>query len=186
MRSRQIQPPEHSPRCYWMTGLSGAGKTTLARAFADAHNANGQVRVVVLDGDVVQAGLCDDLWLSAADRLENERRLAAVASLLVDAGLNVVVSAISPTRAARSAARAAFESGTFWEVYVATPLHTCMVRDVKGLYNLAAQGQLTELTGVGVPYEVPEAPDVILVGEGDVAVAVTDWLAQEDANCLPH
>ena len=181
-----MQPPERSPRCYWMTGFSGAGKTTLAQAFADAHNLKGQVRVVVLDGDVVRAGLCGDLGFSEADRLENARRMAAVARLLVDAGLTVVVSAISPSRAARAAARAAFAPGTFWEVYVATPLATCMARDVKGLYNLAAQGQLPELTGVGAPYEAPEAPDVILVGEGDVAVAVTDWLAQEDANWLPH
>jgi adenylyl-sulfate kinase len=173
-----IQHSQSSPRCYWMTGLSGAGKSTLARLFADAHNAHGQVRVVVLDGDVVRAGLCSDLGFSADDRLENARRLAAVARLLVDAGLTVVVSAISPSLAARAAARAAFEPGTFWEVYVATPLTTCMARDVKGLYRRSAQGLLPQLTGVGAPYEAPEAPDIHLLGEGDRAQVLSNWLAQ--------
>jgi adenylyl-sulfate kinase len=161
-----------------MTGLSGAGKTTLARAFRDAHHAHGQLRVVVLDGDEVRAGLCSDLGFSAADRLENARRLAAVARLLVDAGLTVVVSAISPTHKARALARSAFVPGTFVEVHVATPLATCMARDVKGLYRQAAQGQLVQMTGVDAPYEVPAAPDVRLNGEGDLAQVLADWLAQ--------
>ncbi|ARV18606.1 Adenylyl-sulfate kinase [Curvibacter sp. AEP1-3] len=138
----------------------------------DQLNADGVVRVVVLDGDEVRAGLCSDLGFGMQDRIENSRRLAAVARLLVDAGLVVVVSAISPYRAARAQARAMFEPGTFWEVHVATPLSTCMARDVKGLYGAARAGQLPQLTGVGATYEEPEAPDARLMGEGDVLVSV--------------
>lgn len=165
-----------------MTGLSGAGKTTLAHAFRDLCNADGQVRVVVLDGDAVRAGLCSDLGFGAADRLENARRLAAVARLLVDAGLSVVVSAISPTHAARAAARAVFAPGTFWVVHVATPLATCRARDVKGLYQRAAQGQLQQFTGVSAPYEAPEAPELRLLGEGDIAPVLAQWWASA---CMP-
>jgi adenylylsulfate kinase len=152
--------------CFWMTGLSGAGKTTLAHAMRERVNADGVVRLVVLDGDEVRASLCKDLGFSAADRQENSRRLAAMARLLVDAGLVVVVSAISPFRAARESARGAFVEGTFWEVHVATSLQTCMARDVKGLYRKAREGSLGNLTGVGADYEEPLTPDIRVLGEG--------------------
>nr|CBA28126.1 Adenylyl-sulfate kinase [Curvibacter putative symbiont of Hydra magnipapillata] len=161
------------PCCFWMTGLSGAGKTTLAHAMRERVNADGVVRLVVLDGDEVRASLCKDLGFSAADRQENSRRLAAMARLLVDAGLVVVVSAISPYRAARESARSAFVEGTFWEVHVATPLQTCMARDVKGLYRKAREGSLGNLTGVGADYEEPLTPDIRVLGEGDIHEAVS-------------
>lgn len=160
-----------------MTGLSGAGKTTLANALREHVNADGIVRLVVLDGDEVRAGLCKDLGFSAADRLENSRRLAAMARLLVDAGLVVVVSAISPYRAARERARAAFASGTFFEVHVATPLEVCMSRDVKGLYHKARVTGLKQMTGLSASadavYEEPINPDLRLAGEGDLESAVS-------------
>jgi adenylyl-sulfate kinase len=159
-----------------MTGLLGAGKTTLAQALRDRLNADGAVRVVVLDGDAVRATLCSDLGFGTQDRFENSRRLAAVARLLVDAGLVVVVSAISPYRAARAQARAMFKPGTFFEVHVATPLSVCMARDVKGLYKAAVRGQLPKMTGVGSAYEEPEAPEVWVLGEGDLAMNVDELL----------
>lgn len=130
------------PCCIWMTGLSGAGKTTLAKALRDRLNADGVVRVVVLDCDELQAGMCKDLGSGAADRMETSRRMAAVARLLVSHGLVVVVSTMAPFRAARANARAGFEPGTFFEVHVATPLKTCMARDVKGLYRKARVGAI--------------------------------------------
>ena len=151
-----------------MTGYSGAGKTTLARAMQAHWNADGAVRLVVLDGDVVREGLCSDLGFSPNDRFENSRRLASMARLLLDEGLSVVVSAISPYRAARAAARAQFDLGTFVEVHVATSLSTCMVRDVKGLYREAKNGRLSMLTGVGSSYEEPFNPEVRVNGEGDL------------------
>lgn len=170
------------PCCFWMTGLSGAGKTTLAHAMRDRINADGVVRLVVLDGDEVRASLCKDLGFSAADRQENSLRLAAVARLLVDAGMVVVVSAISPYRAARESARAAFAPGTFLEVHVATPLEVCMARDVKGLYRKAREGAPIQMTGMhttsDASYEVPTAPDVRIVGEGDLDASVALLLAR--------
>ncbi|MFM7002190.1 MAG: adenylyl-sulfate kinase [Limnohabitans sp.] len=164
--------------CFWMTGLSGAGKTTLAHALRERVNADGVVRLVVLDGEVVRASLCKDLGFSAADRMENSRRLAAMARLLVDAGLVVVVSAISPYRAGRESARAAFVPGTFYEVHVATSLQTCMARDVKGLYRKAREGAIAKMPGVSSPYEEPITPDLRVVGEGDLDAAVSLLLAQ--------
>lgn len=156
------------PCCYWMTGYSGAGKTTLARAMQAHWNADGTVRLVVLDGDVVRKGLCSDLGFSLNDRFENSRRLASMARLLLDEGLSVVVSAISPYSAARAAARAQFARGTFVEVHVATPLSACMARDAKGLYQQAKNGKLPRLTGIGSTYEEPFNPEVRVNGEGDL------------------
>ncbi|MBT9502922.1 MAG: adenylyl-sulfate kinase [Burkholderiaceae bacterium] len=147
------------PSTWWLTGLSGAGKSTLAEALSQALVARG-VRCFVLDGDVVRAGLCRDLGFSAADRQEHIRRVAEVARLMNEAGLQVICALISPARADREMARQIIGAEAFIEVYLATPLQACEARDPKGLYKRARAGSLPGFTGIDAPYEAPEAPAV--------------------------
>lgn len=153
------------PLCIWFTGLSGAGKTTLATLLDARLHAIGH-HCFVLDGDNVRHGLNKDLGFSDADRVENIRRVAEVAKLMVDAGLIVLVSFISPFRTERDAARALFAQGEFLEVFVNTPLPECERRDVKGLYARARAGLLPQFTGIDSPYEVPLAPEIMVNTEG--------------------
>ncbi|WP_095192170.1 adenylyl-sulfate kinase [Pseudomonas sp. Irchel 3A7] len=142
------------PRCLWLTGLSGAGKSTLANALELQLNQRG-LHTFVLDGDNLRAGLCRDLGMGADCRRENIRRMAEVARLMVEAGLIVIVAAISPFRVEREAARRLFAEGDFIEVYVSTPFAVCAQRDPKGLYLAARQGRIKDFTGVDSPYEAP-------------------------------
>ncbi|WP_247570001.1 adenylyl-sulfate kinase [Ralstonia pseudosolanacearum] len=151
-------PVDAAGCCYWFTGLSGAGKTTLALHVSEVLRRTGRT-VIVLDGDRLRGGLNSDLGFAREDRRENTRRIAEVAKLLVAEGFVVLVSAISPYAEDRRAARARFESGTFHEVFVATDLATCMARDTKGLYARACAGALQNLTGFGDPYEPPKLPE---------------------------
>lgn len=146
------------PRCIWLTGLSGAGKSTLANAFEVQLNQQG-LHTALLDGDNLRQGLCRGLGMDAESRKENIRRIAEVARLMVDAGLIVIVAAISPFRADREAARQLFSEGTFIEVYVSTPFEVCAQRDPKGLYREARAGRIKHFTGLDSPYEAPLAPD---------------------------
>ncbi|MGE8067183.1 adenylyl-sulfate kinase [Pseudomonas sp. NPDC089569] len=146
------------PRCLWLTGLSGAGKSTLANALELQLNQRG-LHTFVLDGDNLRAGLCRDLGMDPESRRENIRRMAEVARLMVDAGLIVIVAAISPFRSDRDAARALFAEGEFIEVYVSTPFDVCERRDPKGLYLAARQGRLKSFTGIDSPYEAPLSPE---------------------------
>jgi bifunctional enzyme CysN/CysC len=148
----------------WFTGLSGAGKSTIAAAVAERLLAANRP-VTILDGDEIRRGLNSDLGFSAADRSENIRRVGEVARLMAEAGLVVLVPVISPYRADRDRARAIHAAAglSFVEVFVDTPLDVCEQRDPKGLYARARAGELTGLTGVDDPYEVPEAADVRIV-----------------------
>ncbi|SDA96071.1 adenylylsulfate kinase [Pseudomonas sp. NFACC15-1] len=146
------------PRCIWLTGLSGAGKSTLANALEVQLNRQG-LHTSLLDGDNLRQGLCRGLGMDAESRQENIRRIAEVARLMVDAGLIVIVAAISPFRADREAARQLFSEGTFVEVYVSTPFDVCARRDPKGLYREARAGRIKNFTGLDSPYEAPLAPD---------------------------
>ena len=148
-----------TPRCIWFTGLSGSGKSTLASLLEQRLFALGK-HTYLLDGDNVRHGLNRDLGFTEADRVENIRRVAEVAKLMVDAGLVVLVSFISPFRSERRMARDLFAEGEFVEVYVDTPLAACEQRDVKGLYAKARRGELKNFTGIDSPYEPPEAPQV--------------------------
>ena len=141
----------------WFTGLSGAGKTTICRTVATELLALG-LQVEVIDGDVIRHHLCKDLGFSKADRDENIRRIAFVSQLLTRNGTIVLVSAISPYRAGRDAARRSI--GDFLEVYVNTPLSVCEMRDAKLLYQKARAGKLTGFTGIDDPYEPPLEPDI--------------------------
>jgi len=141
----------------WLTGLSGAGKTTICSALYTELLARG-FRVEVLDGDVIRKLFCSDLGFSKEDRDENIRRIGLVAELLTRNGVVVLISAISPYRAAREEVRARI--GDFIEVYVNTPLEVCEQRDPKGLYKKARRGEIAGFTGIDDPYEAPLAPDV--------------------------
>lgn len=141
----------------WLTGLSGAGKTTLAQALSLALNNSGR-RCTVLDGDVLRRGLSRDLGFSQQGRSENIRRTAEVARLMNDAGLIVVAALISPLRSDRAHASAIVGAQRFREIHVSTPLAVCEAADVKGLYRRARQGELPLFTGISAPYEAPETP----------------------------
>jgi bifunctional enzyme CysN/CysC len=147
------------PRCVWLTGLSGAGKSTIANLLEKRLHAQGR-HTYVLDGDNVRNGLNRDLGFSAEDRDENIRRVAEVARLMVDAGLIVIVAFISPFRRERSMARGLFASGEFVEVFVDAPLAECERRDPKGLYAKARRGELRDFTGIDSPYEAPLSPEI--------------------------
>ena len=148
-------------RCLWFTGLSGSGKSTIANLLERRLHAEGK-HTYILDGDNVRHGLNRDLGFTEADRVENIRRVAEVAKLLVDAGLIVLVAFISPYRAERQLARGLFDPGEFVEVFVDTPLEECERRDVKGLYAKARRGELKNFTGIDSDYEPPRAPEIHL------------------------
>ena len=150
---------DQQPCVVWFTGLSGSGKSTIADKLEQKLNAEGR-HTYLLDGDNIRHGLNRDLGFTDADRVENIRRVAEVAGLMVDAGLIVLVSFISPFRAERQLARERVGADEFVEVYVDTPLEVVEARDVKGLYKKARRGELPHFTGVDSPYEPPEQPDL--------------------------
>ena len=149
------------PAVLWFTGLSGAGKSTIANLVEKALHAQGS-HTMTLDGDNVRHGLNRDLGFSEADRVENIRRVAEVAKLFVEAGLIVIVSFISPYRTDRQLARESVADSQFIEVFVDTPVDECRRRDPKGLYERADRGELRSFTGVDAPYEAPLAPEIRL------------------------
>lgn len=148
-----------TPYTLWMTGLSGAGKSTIA--FQVERNLLDQgYAVFVLDGDNLRHGLNRDLGFSDGDRTENLRRAAEVAKLFNEAGMIVLTSFISPTERDRATARDIIGADRFIEVFVDTPLAVCEARDPKGLYALARSGKLAQFTGISAPYDMPVAPDI--------------------------
>lgn len=167
------------PRCLWFTGLSGAGKSTIANRVEQMLHAQGR-HTYMLDGDNLRTGLNRDLGFTTADRVENVRRAAECARLMVDAGLIVLVALISPFRDDRDMARRLLGDGDFVEVFVDTPLAVCEGRDPKGLYRKARAGKLPNFTGIDSPYEAPEAPEIHLDGTGlsvdEAAGRVVSWL----------
>jgi bifunctional enzyme CysN/CysC len=149
------------PTVLWLTGLSGSGKSTVANLVESELQRRGH-NTYMLDGDNVRHGLNADLGFTEQDRVENIRRVSEVAQLMVDAGLIVIVSFISPFRAERHSARSLFAEEEFIEIFVDTPLEVAEGRDTKGLYKKARSGQLVNFTGIDSPYEPPEAPEVHL------------------------
>jgi adenylyl-sulfate kinase len=151
----------HGAATVWFTGLSGSGKSTIAHAVEAALVARG-VAATVLDGDNLRFGLNADLGFSPEDRAENIRRVGHVARLMVDAGLVVLASFISPYRRDRQAVRDLHPSGAFVEVHVDTPIEVCEARDPKGLYARARAGEIPSFSGVSAPFEAPEDPELRL------------------------
>ncbi|MBV9756652.1 MAG: adenylyl-sulfate kinase, partial [Alphaproteobacteria bacterium] len=175
--ARSRQKGQHAA-VVWFTGLSGAGKSTIANLVEQKLHAEGR-HTYVLDGDNVRHGLNRDLGFTEADRVENIRRIAETAKLFVDAGLIVLVSFISPYRADRQSARALVQEGEFIEVYVDTPLEECERRDPKGLYRRAREGRIRHFTGVDAPYEPPEAPEIHLPTAGTTPEALAERVVRQ-------
>lgn len=151
----------HRSRALWFTGLSGAGKSSLAFALEQHLHGRG-VRCYVLDGDNVRHGLNRDLGFTSEDRQENLRRIGEVAKLMVDAGLLVLSAFISPHAQDRERVRQLFEPEDFIEIYVQCSIEECERRDPKGLYKKARSGNIPHFTGISAPYDVPEDPSLII------------------------
>jgi len=173
-RSQNVQPQHfqinkeargklnnQKPCVLWFTGLSGSGKSTLANELEKKLFEMGR-RTYVLDGDNVRHGLNKDLGFTQKDRIENIRRVAEVAKLMVDAGLIVLTTFISPYRADREMARSLFNDGEFFEIFVDTPIEVCEKRDPKGLYKKARKGEIINFTGIDSSYEVPKHADLTI------------------------
>lgn len=184
-RREREQRNAHRSFVLWFTGLSGAGKTTIAHAL-ERYLADQGCRVYVLDGDNLRHGLCGDLGFSAEDRSENLRRVREVAKLMVDAGMICLSAFISPDADDREAARRIFAANEFFEIYCDADLQVCEQRDVKGLYRLARAGELENFTGISSPYDVPASPDLrIASGEQDIQASVEVVVAfLEEKNLL--
>jgi bifunctional enzyme CysN/CysC len=158
-RERHAELMRQKPAVLWFTGLSGAGKSTIAN-LVERKLARMNRHTFLLDGDNVRHGLNKDLGFTDADRVENIRRVGEVAKLMTDAGLIVVTAFISPFRAEREMVRQTLAAGEFIEVFVDTSLAEAERRDVKGLYAKARAGQLKNFTGIDSPYEAPEKPEI--------------------------
>lgn len=174
MHSKQ---KKQKPCLLWFTGLSGAGKSTIANALERALFDLNQ-HTYLLDGDNVRHGLNKDLGFTDKDRIENIRRIGEASRLFVDAGLIVLSAFISPFRSDRQMVRQLMEPGEFVEIYVSTPLDVCEERDPKGLYQKARKGQIKFFTGIDSPYEPPETPEIVInTAELDVDASVEKIIA---------
>ena len=163
---------KHRPHVVWLTGLSAAGKSTIAHAL-EAQLFEMGVQTYVLDGDNVRHGLCGDLGFSEADRHENLRRIGEVCKLFLEAGMVVLAAFISPFRADREKVRGLVPHGEFMEVFVDCPVEVCEQRDPKGIYRKARLGEIAQFTGISAPYEAPRNPELTLrTDRDDVATSV--------------
>lgn len=174
-QEHRSQIKNHQPKCIWFTGLSGAGKTTIANLLEKALLDRG-IHTYLLDGDNVRHGLNKDLGFSDVDRAENIRRVAEVARLMFDAGLVVVTSFISPFAADRKMARDLFQQGDFIEVFIETPIKVCEERDPKGLYVKVRKGELKGFSGIDSPYQPPSSPEIVIRTEEQSLDASVDRL----------
>jgi bifunctional enzyme CysN/CysC len=179
-RARKLR---QKPTVVWMTGISAAGKSTIANLLERELCSRGH-HTYLLDGDRVRGGLNSDLGYTETDRVENIRRVTEVARLMIDAGLIVIVAFISPFREQRKAARALFEPGEFVEVFVDAPLQVAERRDPKGLYKQARRGEIPNFTAIDSPYEPPDDPelriDTVACSPNDATQAVLSLLERLD------
>lgn len=163
------------PLVIWLTGLSGAGKSTIADLVEARLHGSGY-HTYLLDGDIVRAGLCSDLTFSKEHRAENLRRVGEVARMMVDAGIIVIAAFISPFEAERKMVREMFAVDEFVEIFVDTPIEEAERRDVKGLYRRARAGEIPEFTGIDSPYEPPSAPEITIRTLQTSAEAAADFI----------
>jgi bifunctional enzyme CysN/CysC len=168
----------HRPAVLWFTGLPGAGKSTIANLVEAGLNARG-IHTIMLDGDNIRHGLNRDLGFTAADRVENIRRIGEVAKMMTDAGLVVLCAFISPFRAERRSVRELLEPGEFIEVFVDAPLDVCIARDTKGLYRRALAGEIKNFTGIDQPYEAPENAEIRLAAAAQAPEVLADQVVDE-------
>lgn len=166
-----------APCVVWLTGISGAGKSTVARKVETRLRARGR-HTILLDGDDLRLGLNRDLGFSDADRMESTRRVAEVAKLMTETGLTVIVALISPFRGAREMARSLVPAGAFFEIHVDTPIEIAEARDPKSLYRKARRGEISEFTGIDSPYEAPERPELRLDGANPSPDALADQVIE--------
>jgi len=166
-KDMRSQLKNQQPCVIWLTGISGAGKSTIANALDKKLYAMGK-HTYVLDGDNVRNELCKDLGFTDEDRQENIRRVAEVAKLMVDAGLIVITAFISPFRKDRQMVRGLFKKDEFIEVFVDTPFEVVEERDVKGFYKKAKEGKIKNFTGLDSIYERPTSPEIVISGTGDI------------------
>jgi adenylylsulfate kinase len=168
-RARREAKNGHRGAIVWLTGLSGSGKSTLAHAVEEVLHQQG-CSTFVLDGDNVRHGLCGDLGFSAADRVENIRRIGEMAKLFMEAGVIVLTAFISPYRADRDRVRAMVKPGDFVEIYCDSSIEVCESRDVKGMYKKARAGLISDFTGISSPYEAPDNPELLINTGGSTLV----------------
>ncbi|MFT4862405.1 MAG: bifunctional enzyme CysN/CysC [Pseudohongiellaceae bacterium] len=182
-RTARSQLKNQTPKIIWLTGLSGSGKSTIANVIEKKLLAQGK-HTYLLDGDNVRQGINKDLGFTDEDRVENIRRISEISKLMLDAGLIVITSFISPFRAERRMARSLFADKEFIEVHVDASLAVCEQRDPKGLYKKARQGGIKNFTGLDSPYEIPQNPelriDTVAVSAEDAATAIMAWLFKQD------
>lgn len=150
---------KQTPIIFWFTGLPGAGKTTIAKILHERLK-EFNIRTILLDGDEVRSGLNKDLDFSHGDRVENMRRVTEVSRLMIESGLSVIVSLISPFASDRQSARDKFRDAAFIETFIDAPIEVCIQRDPKGHYAKAQLGQIKQFTGIDSPYDVPENPEL--------------------------
>jgi bifunctional enzyme CysN/CysC len=177
-RDQRAALKEQSPAVLWLTGLSGAGKSTIADIIEKKLLAAGR-HTMLLDGDNVRHGLNRDLGFTDADRVENIRRVGEVAKLMTEAGLIVICSFISPFRAERRMVRELAASTAFLEIFVDTPLDECIRRDPKGLYAKAKAGRIENFTGLDSDYETPDAPEIRVATVGVTAETAAAYILDE-------
>ncbi len=177
-RARREAQNGHRGAILWFTGLSGAGKSTLAHAVEETLHQRG-CRTFVLDGDNVRHALCGNLGFSAADRIENIRRVGEVSNLFMEAGVIVLTAFISPFRAERERVRGMAQHGDFIEIFCDSPIEVCEQRDVKGMYKKARAGQIAEFTGISSPYEAPDRPELVIgTGSEELGACVQQVLLE--------
>jgi adenylylsulfate kinase len=150
----------HKAICLWFVGLSGSGKSTLAN-YVEQELFNRGMKTFSLDGDNIRKGLNSDLTFTETDRIENLRRIGEVAKLMCDAGMIVTAAFVSPFKKDRQLLRNLM-GGSFFEIFVNTPIEVCEQRDVKGLYQKARNGEISNFTGISSPFEAPENPDLLI------------------------
>jgi len=161
IRNKRKKVFDHKGSLLWLTGLSGSGKSTIAYAIEEYLYESGY-QVIVLDGDNLRQGLCNDLSFTLNDRAENIRRVAEVSKMLVSIGVIVIAAFVSPIKKERKKIRNLFSNEKFYEIYCAAPIETCIKRDPKGLYLKAKNGEIKNFTGVNSPYEPPIDPELVL------------------------